>query len=158
MDWPEGLRSDTTPGADKVVLRLAFYLHHRLREPAAAERVLGTARISRKTLTRYTTYEPPTLAAGGDLHDAGPRRLDLYVAICQALGENPGRVLWAASVAGDYPSMLAILHAEVRLRPRLVVADPQAAQFELLPAEPAGASLDPGAPQARDVPPAAAAR
>lgn len=121
----------------------SYHIHQRTRDPQVAEAVLRGARITRKTLARYACHQPPELRAGGDLHSAGPRRLDLFAAICLAMGENPGRALWAATVGGDYPSMLALLHAEVHLRPRLLISDPVAgpdsAQLEVVPLRRAGA-------------------
>ena len=137
MSWPHALGVGCTPSVEQIVLRLAYHIHHRLRDGDVAETVLRKARITRKTLARYACYQPPDLRADSDQHAPGPRRLDLFAAICQALDENPGRVLWAASVSGDYPSMLALLHAEVHLRPRLLIAEPGAgpdtAELEVVP-------------------------
>lgn len=137
MCWPNALGGDAAPSVAQIVLRLAYHLHLRTREPEVAEAVLRGARITRRTLSRYACYQPGAPTAAGDLHAAGPRRLDLYAAICLAMGENPGKVLWAATVAGDYASMLALLHAEVHLRPKLLIADPLAgpdsAELEVVP-------------------------
>lgn len=124
MDWPEALGGDGAPSVEQILLRLAYHIHQRTRDPQVAEAVLRDARITRKTLARYACHRPPELNAAGDLHGAGPRRLDLFAAICLAMGENPGRVLWAATMGGDYPSMLTLLGAEVHLRPRLRIVDP----------------------------------
>jgi len=126
MSWPESPREGDAPGVELILRRLAYHIHQRTLEPEAAARVARTARITRKTLARYATHRPAAATDPGDLHAPGPRRLDLYVSICLALGENPGKVLWAATVAGDYPSMLAVLGAEVHLQHRLVIADPVA--------------------------------
>ena len=87
-----------------------------------ADHVLRSARITRKTLTRYGAHRVPDDRVGIDLHANGPRRLDLYYQICVAIGENPGKVLWAATVAGDYPSMLVLLSAELHLQQTLLVS------------------------------------
>jgi len=126
MSWPENPREGGAPSVELIVRRLAYHIHQRTLEPETAARVALTARITRKTLARYATYRPAAATGAGDLHAPGPRRLDLYAAICLALGENPGKVLWAATVAGDYPSMLAVLSADVHLQHRLVISDPAA--------------------------------
>jgi len=123
MSWPEALGGSGAPSVEQVLLRLAFHIHQRTRDAATAEAVMRRARITRKTLARYGWHRPSEPRAAGDLHAAGPRRLDLYAAICLAMGENPGKVLWAATVGGDYASMLALLSAEVHLRPRLLLVD-----------------------------------
>jgi hypothetical protein len=126
MGWPLALGGDGAPSVEQIVLRLAFHICQRTRDPEVADAVLRGARITRKTLSRYACYRPPPLHAASDLRGAGPRRLDLYASICRAMDEDPGRLLWAATVSGDYPSMLALLNAEVHLRPRLLLADPTA--------------------------------
>lgn len=126
MGWPQDHGHGGAPSVELIMLRLAYHICQRTLEPETAARVARTARITRKTLARYAAYRPAAATEAGDLHAAGPRRLDLYAAICLALGENPGKVLWAATVAGDYPSMLAVLGAEVHLRHRLVISDPAA--------------------------------
>lgn len=137
MSWPAALGGDGAPSVEQILLRLAFHIHHRTRDTDVAEAVLRGARITRRTLTRYGCHQPPEPCAEGDLHATGPRRLDLYAAICLAMGENPGKVLWAAMVGGDYPSMLALLGAEVHLRPRLLIVDtpdaPDSTQLEIIP-------------------------
>lgn len=122
MPWPESVGSDADPPVDQIIRRLAFHIYRRTLDPVVADQVLRLARITRKTLTRYCAYRPTDLSAGSDLHANGPRRLDLYYQICVAIGENPGKVLWAATVAGDYPSMLVLLNAEVHLQQTLVVS------------------------------------
>jgi hypothetical protein len=47
------------------------------------------------------------------------------------LGEDPGRVLWAARVSGDYPTMLVMLSAEIQVRPQLRIADAPGASFDV---------------------------
>jgi hypothetical protein len=121
MPWLETLGSETTPSADEIIRRLAFHIHHRTLDPITAEVVLRSARITRKTLSRYCAYREPQAKVGADLHANGPRRLDLYCQICVAIGENPGKVLWAATVAGDYTSMLVLLSAELHLQQTLIV-------------------------------------
>lgn len=122
MPWPDSIGSDANPSVDQIIRRLAFHIHRRTLDPAVAEQVLQRARITRKTLSRYCAYRPAELSAGSDLHANGPRRLDLYYQICVAIGENPGKVLWAATVAGDYASMLVLLDAEVHLQQTLRVS------------------------------------
>ena len=135
MSWPDTLGAGSAPTVEQIILRLAYHIHQRTRDPEVADAVLRGARITRKTLGRYACYRLPDLT--GDLHGSGPRRLDRFAAICLALGENPGRGLWAASMSGDYPSMLALLGAEVRLRPRLLICDAadaaQTTQVEVVP-------------------------
>lgn len=121
MPWPE-CGSNVVPTADQIIRRLAFHIHRRTLDPSVAEQVLRRARITRKTLTRYSAYRAADLSAGSDLHANGPRRLDLYYQICIAIGENPGKVLWAATVAGDYASMLVLLNAEVHVQQTLFVS------------------------------------
>lgn len=137
MGWPVALGIGCAPNVEQTVLRLAYHIHHRVRDPDVAEAVVRGAKITRKTLARYACFQPPDLRETGDLHASGPRRLDVFAAICEAMGENPGRVLWAAAASGDYPSMLALLHAEVHMRPRLLVAEPGAgpdtAELEVVP-------------------------
>lgn len=137
MSWPVTLGVGCAPSIEQILLRLAYHIHHRLHDAEVAEAVARKARITRKTLARYACYRPPDLTATGDQHAAGPRRLDLFAAICEAMDENPGRVLWAATASGDYPSMLALLHAEVHVRPRLLIAEPGAgpdtAEVEVTP-------------------------
>lgn len=120
MPWTVGVGSGVNPSVDQIIRRLAFHIHRRTLDPEVAEAVLAKARITRKTLSRYCAYRPIGRNVS-DLHAYGPRRLDLYAHICMAMGENPGRVLWAATVAGDYASMLALLSAEVHLQHKLVV-------------------------------------
>ena len=122
MPWAKPTGSETNPSVDQIIRRLAYHMHHRTLEPEVAELVLKTARITRKTLNRYCAYRPTDFSATSDLHANGPRRLDIYYQICIAIGENPGKVLWAATVAGDYPSMLALLNAEVHLQQTLLVS------------------------------------
>lgn len=122
MPWPEGVGSNGNPTADQIIRRLAFHIHQRTLDPLVAERVLRMARITRKTLTRYSAHRQTELSETSDMHANGPRRLDLYYQICVAIGENPGKVLWAATVAGDYPSMLVLLEAEVHLQQTLRVS------------------------------------
>jgi len=120
MPWSVGAGSGVNPSVDQIIRRLAFHIHRRTLDPDVAEKVLATARITRKTLSRYSAYRPIGRNVS-DLHAFGPRRLDLYAQICMAMDENPGRVLWAATVAGDYASMLALLSAEVHLQHKLMV-------------------------------------
>jgi hypothetical protein len=122
MSWPHALGSKETPSVDQVIGRLAYHLHRRIREPDVAEHVLRVVHVTRKTLARYCSHRPPAERTTVDLHANGPRRLDLYYQICVAVGENPGKVLWAATVAGDYPSMLALLSAELHLQQTLVIS------------------------------------
>ena len=122
MPWPE-CGSNAVPTADQIIRRLAFHIHRRTLDPRVAEQVLRLARITRKTLNRYSAYRSADLSTGSDLHANGPRRLDLYYQICIAIGENPGKVLWAATVAGDYASMLVLLNAEVHVQQTLVVSN-----------------------------------
>ena len=122
MPWPTSIGSNAVPTADQIIRRLAFHIHRRTLDPAVADQVLRLARITRKTLTRYSAYRQADLSVGSDLRSQGPRRLDLYYQICIAIGENPGKVLWAATVAGDYASMLVLLNAEVHLQQNLVVS------------------------------------
>lgn len=122
MGWPDSVRSDATPTVDQIIRRLAFHIYQRTLDPRVADHVLRAARITRKTLSRYCAYREPEARTNVDLHANGPRRLDLYYQICVAIGENPGKVLWAATVAGDYPSMLALLSAELHLQQTLVIS------------------------------------
>lgn len=114
---------DGPPTVDQVLRRVAFHIRQRIAEPGVAERVAARARITRKTLARYAAFDPPR--AAGEVRGAGPRRLDLFVAICRALDENPGKVLWAATLAADYPAMRTLLEADVHLQRQLrILADP----------------------------------
>jgi hypothetical protein len=122
MAWPHTLGSNETPSVDQIIGRLAYHLHRRILEPEVAEHVLKVVNVTRKTLARYCSHRPPAERTTVDLHANGPRRLDLYYQICVAMGENPGKVLWAATVAGDYPSMLALLSAELHLQQTLVIS------------------------------------
>lgn len=122
MSWPHTLGSNGTPSVDQIIRRLAYHIHRRTLDPEVAEHVLRTVNVTRKTLARYCSHRPPDERNGNDLHASGPRRLDLYYEICIALGENPGKVLWAASVAGNYDSMLTVLRAELHLKQTLVVS------------------------------------
>lgn len=111
------------PSVEQVLRRVAFHIRQRIAEPGVAERVAERARITRKTLARYAAAEAQLSPA--DVRGAGPRRLDLFVAICRALDENPGKVLWAATLAGDYGAMRTLLEAEVHLQRELrIVAEP----------------------------------
>ena len=115
---------DGPPDVEQVLRRVAFHIRQRIAEPGVAERVTARARITRKTLSRYATVEalPTSLA---DPRGSGPRRLDLFIAICRALDENPGKVLWAATLAGDYAAMRTLLEAEVHLHRELrILAEP----------------------------------
>jgi hypothetical protein len=122
MPWREPAGAFGTPSVDQIIRRLAYHIHRRTLDPAVADQVLRTANITRKTLSRYCSHRAPGDGGGADLHANGPRRLDLYYQICVAMGENPGKVLWAATVAGDYDSMLAVLRAELHLQHTLVVS------------------------------------
>lgn len=115
---------EAPPSVEQVLRRIAFHIRQRIAEPGMAERVTARARITRKTLARYASFEPlaPTAA---DPRNGGPRRLDLFVAICRALDENPGKVLWAATLAADYAAMRTLLDAEVHLQRELrILAEP----------------------------------
>jgi hypothetical protein len=122
MSWPHTLGSNGTPSVDQIIRRLAYHIHRRTLDPDVAEHVLKVVNVTRKTLARYCSHRPPQERGVNDLHAGGPRRLDLYYEICVALGENPGKVLWAATVAGDYDSMLAVLKAELHLKQTLVIS------------------------------------
>ncbi|MFN3511885.1 MAG: hypothetical protein ACK41C_02485 [Phenylobacterium sp.] len=114
---------DAPPSVEQVLRRIAFHIRQRIAEPGMAERVAARARITRKTLARYAAFDSPQ--APGEVRGAGPRRLDLFVAICRALDENPGKVLWAATLAADYPAMRILLEADVHLQRELqIVAEP----------------------------------
>lgn len=114
---------DAPPSVEQVLRRIAFHIRQRIAEPGVAERVAARARVTRKTLARYAEFDPPH--ATGEVRGAGPRRLDLFVAICRALDENPGKVLWAATLATDYPAMRTLLEADVHLQRELrIVAEP----------------------------------
>jgi CO/xanthine dehydrogenase FAD-binding subunit len=133
MSWPSPLGGDDAPTIEQIRLRLAYHIAQRTRDAAVAEAVLRNARITRRTLARYACHQPAEARAEGDLHGAGPRRLDLFAAICLAMGEDPGRVLWAATMSGDYPTMLMVLSAEVQLRPRLRVPESLDIGLQILP-------------------------
>lgn len=114
--------ADGPPDVEQVLRRIAFYIRQRIAEPGVAERVAARARITRKTLARYSTFDPLGLT---DARRAGPRRLDVFMAICRALDENPGKVLWAATLAADYPAMRTLLEAEVHLHREVrILAEP----------------------------------
>ncbi|MGA0608411.1 hypothetical protein ACO2Q0_20650 [Phenylobacterium sp. VNQ135] len=115
---------DAPPSVEQVLRRIAFHIRQRIAEPGVAERVAARARITRKTLSRYAAVEAlPTSTT--DPRAAGPRRLDLFIAICRALDENPGKVLWAATLAADYPAMRTLLEADVHLHRELrIMAGP----------------------------------
>ena len=122
MPWGDSVGAMGAPSVDQIIRRLAFHIHRRTLDPAVADQVLRSVNITRKTLSRYCSHRAPGEGGGVDLHANGPRRLDLYYQICVAMGENPGKVLWAATVAGDYDSMLAVLRAELHLQQTLIVS------------------------------------
>lgn len=91
------------PDVEEVISRLAYYLSERTRKPAIEEQILKTTKINIATLRRYRRTDPD--AGRADVAN-GPRRLDVYYDICQAIGDNAGLVMWAASVSGSFEEML----------------------------------------------------
>jgi len=116
MPWSKPRKLGEPPNADEVIRRLAYHISRRLADPELEEIVVKRAGVSRRTLKRYSAYQPEVLRL--DAYN-GPRRLDAYYSICLAMGENPGMVLWAAAASEDYQGMVALMSSEVQVRHRL---------------------------------------
>jgi hypothetical protein len=71
--------------------------------------VLQRCRIGERTLRRYAEYG---LDHEGRLDvSSGPRKTDYFIRICEALGESPGLLLWAATVSDSYGAMLHLIES-----------------------------------------------
>ena len=113
MPWSQATGRKEGYDAERTIARLSYHIDRRCSDRAMFNQIIERTRIAPSTLNRYRRYQD-ILGGNPNVADlSGPRKLAQFLRVCEAMGENPGKVIYAAMISESYPTMLAVLEADL---------------------------------------------
>jgi len=113
MPWSQSTGRKDGFDAERTIARLSYHIDRRCKDLAVFNQIVERTGIAKTTLHRYRRYSEILEGRdkAGDL--PGPRKIPQFLQVCEAMGENPGKVIYAAMISDSYATMVTILEADL---------------------------------------------